>query len=348
MNKNYVFTSFFILTLILISILFFKVISPFILDIFLALLLTHFFLPIRKKFSIKFSSRISSVATIAVIIFSVVIPIITIGWMVSIEIAEIYKASIENWPDLQQKILDNPYIKDVSTIPFIGSEISNQSISDFIKEIGQVLTDFAKISFLFLKSFLVNLTSTTIHFLFTLLLTFYLLADYDKAKKFLNNIIPMDKDDAEEIYGELKKTSDGTVKGIFLIGIIEGTFGALLLTSVGISSGFVWGVIMFVLSMLPLIGITVVLIPFAIVLFFIGHIYSALLILIIGISGVTFTQNILKPKLVGDASGLHQGIVLISSLGGISLFGIAGFIIGPMIATLFFVIWKQFALKYED
>jgi len=105
---------------------------------------------------------------------------------------------------------------------------------------------------------------------------------------------------------------------------------------------------MFFLSMIPLIGITVVLIPFALFYILSGDVASGIVIIIVGVSGVTFTQNILKPKLVGDRSGLHQGIVLISSIGGISTFGIIGFIIGPLIATMFFVIWKQFRVKYEN
>ena len=348
MNKKYVFTSFFILTLIFISVLFFKVISPFIFDIVFAVLLVHFFSPIREWFARKLNDKLTGFATLASIVFLLVIPIFVIGWMVSIEIAEVYKDSIENWPMLQQKVLNNEYLKNPSSIPIIGNEISKQSIDDFIQYIGQIITNLAKYSFVFLKSFLLNLTTTIAHFLFTLLLTFYLLVDHKKVKDFVQHIVPLDRENIEEIYFELKKTSDATIKGTFLIGVIEGTFGAILLAIVGINSVIFWGVIMLILSMIPLIGITIVLIPFAIFLLLTGNIWESLFVLVVGISGVTFTQNILKPKLVGNASGLHQGVILISGMGGIALFGVIGFIIGPMIATLFFVVWRQFGLKYES
>lgn len=347
MNKKYVYTSFFVLVLIVISLLFFKIISPFIMDIFLALLLTHFFFPIKRRLARKFNEKVSGIITITSIIFIVVIPLTVIGAMVSSEISILYDSTINNWPEVQDKILNHEYFKDVSSIPIIGTSISPETKNDVIGYIGQTFTELAKYSFVFIKSFVLNLTSTAFHFLFTLLFTFYLLVDHDKAKGFMNHIIPLDQENIDEIYNELENTGNATIKGTFLIGLIEGTFGALLLTFVGMNSGVLWGVIMFVLSMIPLIGITIVLIPFSIFLFFTGDVSASIIVLTVGILGVTFTQNILKPKLVGDASGLHQGIVLVSSLGGISFFGITGFILGPLIATMFFVIWKQFALKYE-
>ena len=348
MNKKYVYTSFFILILIAVSLVFLKVISPFVMDIFLALLFTHFFFPLKKLFNNKVNSRIAGALTIFTIIFIVVIPVGSIMVMVSSEISQLYMLFLEKWPEVQDNIAKKSQLDFISQIPIIGPEISKETVIDFLKSIAQSVTGLATYSLSFLKSILLNLSNLLLHFMFTLLLTYYMLVDHDRIMDFVNHIIPLHQDNLDEMYSEIEKTGNATIKGTFLIGLIEGTFGAILLTIVGVQSSMLWGVAMFFLSMIPLIGITVVLIPFAIYFLLTGSIGYGIMILIVGISGVTFTQNILKPKFVGDESGLHQGIVLISSIGGISTFGLIGFLIGPMVATLFFVIWKQFALKYGE
>ena len=268
--------------------------------------------------------------------------------MVSSEISQLYTIFLEKWPELQQNIEEKSHLDFVSQIPIIGPEISKETIIEFLKTIAKSITGLATYSLSFVKSIVLNLSNLALHSMFTLLLTYYMLVDHDRIMEFVNHIIPLQQDDLDEIYGEVEKTGNATIKGTFLIGLIEGTFGAIILMIAGIQSAVLWGVAMFFLSMIPLIGITVILIPFAIYFLLTGSVATGIIVLIIGISGVTFTQNILKPKFVGDESGLHQGIVLISSIGGISTFGLIGFLIGPMIATLFFVIWKQFALKYGE
>jgi len=347
-NKKHVYTSFFIILLLIVSLMFFKIISPFIMDIFIAAIITHFFFPSKEKINKKFSEKISGILTIGIIIFVVVIPLLTIGIMVSSELSVGYSSFIEKWSNMQVEIQHYKYFDLLGKLPILGSEIGHKAKIDLVKNLTQIVSEFAKYSFVFLKSLVLNLTTIFIHFLFTLLLTYYFLVDYNKIKKVISKMIPLQKEDVSELYLEIENTGDATIKGTFFIGLIEGTFGAVLLAIVGTPSAVLLGVIMFFLSMIPLIGITVILIPFSIYYMLSGDITSGLIILIIGISGVTFTQNLLKPKLVGDQSGLHQGVVLVSSIGGISVFGLIGFLIGPMIATLFFVIWKQFALKYGE
>jgi len=348
MNKKYVFITFFILLLVVTSSLFVTIISPFLIDIFLAVIFTHLFLPIKKTLSNKLHPNIAGLLTVTSIFFIVIIPLFVITLMVTSEISAMYSSFIESWPSILQQIKSHEYYSYRSQIPIIGSGISDDTIIELVKNVGQSVGSVAKYSFAFAKSFVINISSVLAHFLFTMLITYYFLISHDSIKQFVRKTIPLDNKDIDEIYQELENTGDATINGTFVIGIIEGVFGALLLTFVGTESTVLWGVLMFFLSMIPLIGITVVLIPFALFYILSGDVASGIVIIIVGVSGVTFTQNILKPKLVGDRSGLHQGIVLISSIGGISTFGIIGFIIGPLIATMFFVIWKQFRVKYEN
>jgi predicted PurR-regulated permease PerM len=73
-----------------------------------------------------------------------------------------------------------------------------------------------------------------------------------------------------------------------------------------------------------------------------------LLLIGLGFGGVALTQNVVKPKLLGDRAGLHPGLVLLSTIGGIAWLGLIGFLVGPLLAALFIIVWEQFAKRYSQ
>jgi predicted PurR-regulated permease PerM len=91
-----------------------------------------------------------------------------------------------------------------------------------------------------------------------------------------------------------------------------------------------------------------VIIPAAIIIMTAGNIIGGISLIILGLIGVAVTQNLLKPKLLGNRSGLHPGLVLLSILGGIAWIGVIGFLVGPLLTSLFIVIWNQFGLRYRQ
>jgi predicted PurR-regulated permease PerM len=115
----------------------------------------------------------------------------------------------------------------------------------------------------------------------------------------------------------------------------------------GLPSPFLWGVITMVLSMIPLIGTNIVLIPTGLITLFSGRPAAGLIIIITGAVGVAITQNVVKPKLLGDRTGLHPALALLATIGGIAWLGLIGFLVGPVLAALFIVVWRQFARRYR-
>jgi predicted PurR-regulated permease PerM len=102
-----------------------------------------------------------------------------------------------------------------------------------------------------------------------------------------------------------------------------------------------------VLSMIPLIGTNIVLIPTGLITLFSGRPAAGLIIMITGAVGVAITQNVVKPKLLGDRTGLHPALALLATIGGIAWLGLIGFLVGPVLAALFIVVWRQFARRYR-
>jgi predicted PurR-regulated permease PerM len=105
---------------------------------------------------------------------------------------------------------------------------------------------------------------------------------------------------------------------------------------------------MAVISMVPLVGTNLILVPAGTVLILQGRVVAGLVIILVGLAGVAVTQNIIKPKLLGDRSGLHPALALLAILGGIAWLGIVGFVIGPLLVSLFIVIWEQFGRRYRS
>ena len=133
-----------------------------------------------------------------------------------------------------------------------------------------------------------------------------------------------------------------TVKGNVIIATLQGTIGGVTFWLLGIPGALVWGAIMVFLSLLPAIGAALVWAPWALSLILSGNWLSGGILVFVGVAVIGLVDNLLRPPLVGNASRLPDYVVLVSTLGGLALFGINGFVIGPLIAALFVACWTLF------
>jgi predicted PurR-regulated permease PerM len=138
------------------------------------------------------------------------------------------------------------------------------------------------------------------------------------------------------------------VKGTIIIGIVQGSLSALAFRLVGIPDAFFWGVVMIVMSVLPVVGGAIVWVPAAIVLVATGEVWNGVLLTLFCSLIVGSVDNVLRPRLVGADTKMHDLVILFSTLGGIVAFGPIGFIIGPIVAGLFVTTWDIFTVTYRD
>jgi predicted PurR-regulated permease PerM len=176
---------------------------------------------------------------------------------------------------------------------------------------------------------------------------FFMFLDSKKLLSKVRRVLPMERTDERKAVDELVKITDTIIIYTLLIGIAEGAFGGILFMIMGISSPFFWALIMVVLSMLPIVGANSVIVPAAVILIMNGSPTKGLILLVIGAGAITINQNIIKPKLTGDRSGLHPVVMFISTIGGIAWLGVIGFLVGPLIAALTIVSWELFASKFK-
>jgi predicted PurR-regulated permease PerM len=142
--------------------------------------------------------------------------------------------------------------------------------------------------------------------------------------------------------------SKATLKGTLIIGIVQGGLAGIAFAVVGIEGAAFWGTIMAVLSIIPGIGITLVWLPAVGYLFAVGQIVPAtgLFLWCAVVAGTA--DNFLRPVLVGKDTQMPDILVLLSTFGGIFMFGVVGFVIGPIIAALFIAIWRIYGEAFSD
>ena len=132
----------------------------------------------------------------------------------------------------------------------------------------------------------------------------------------------------------------------------QGALGGLIFWFLGIQGALLWGVLMAFLSLLPAIGAALVWAPVAIYFLVTGAIWQGVVLTLFCVLVIGLVDNILRPQLVGKDTKMPDYIILISTLGGITVFGLNGFVIGPLCAALFIACWDLFpaaiALNREE
>ena len=184
-------------------------------------------------------------------------------------------------------------------------------------------------------------------FFLMMYLLFFFLRDGKKIIELIIHVLPIGDDSERLLLAKFAEVSRATIKGTLVVGIVQGTIGGITFSLLGIQSAVFWGVVMILLSILPAIGSALVWIPAAIYLITNGMLIKGLILIGVGVFIIGMIDNILRPILVGRDTKMPDYLILLSTLGGISLIGISGFVLGPIIAAFFLAIWTMFANEYN-
>lgn len=183
-----------------------------------------------------------------------------------------------------------------------------------------------------------------------LYLLFFLLRDGDILFERIRVAIPLSPEHKRHLFSKFTTVVRATVKGNIAVAALQGALGGLIFSFLGIKGAMLWGTIMAFLSLLPAVGAGLVWVPAAIYFLLTGAIWEGIVLILFGVFVISLVDNVLRPILVGGETRIPDYIVLISTLGGMVLFGVTGFIIGPVIAALFIAAWDLFSStrKYNN
>lgn len=144
------------------------------------------------------------------------------------------------------------------------------------------------------------------------------------------------------LFDRFTATVRGAIKGDIVVGLVQGTLGGLIFWVLGMGTPVLWGAVMAVLSLLPAFGTGLVWVPAGAYLLLTGSVWSGVTLLAFGALVISTIDNVLRPVMVGKDVKMPSYVVLVSTLGGIVIFGINGFVIGPLLAALFLTAWEMY------
>jgi len=176
----------------------------------------------------------------------------------------------------------------------------------------------------------------------TLYLTFFLIRDGDVIVLAIRHAIPLSQTDKDALLEKFTAVIRATIKGNMLVAAIQGALGGLAFWMLGMTGILIWSLLMAFLSLVPAVGAALIWFPVAIYLFVTGAIWKSVALVAYGVLVIGLVDNLLRPLLVGKDTRLPDCVVMISTLGGLAVMGINGFVLGPAIAAMFFAAWHIF------
>src|SRR5690606_19479265 len=211
-----------------------------------------------------------------------------------------------------------------------------QRLSEAMAQVGQALAPRA-----------INIGQNTLQFLVSvgvmLYLLYFLLRDGSTLAGAISRAIPLADEQKHHLLRKFVTVIKATVKGNIAVAVTQGALGGLILWLLGIQGVLLWSVVMAFLSLLPAVGAGLIWGPIALYFLATGAIWQGIVLIAYGVFVIGLVDNVLRPILVGKDTKLPDYVVLVTTIGGLTLFGLNGFIIGPLIAALFVAAWDLFA-----
>lgn len=177
------------------------------------------------------------------------------------------------------------------------------------------------------------------HFFIMLYLLFFFLRDGQSLVQRLRQAMPLQADVKRSLGAKFATVIRATVKGNILVAMVQGALGGLIFWLLDLHAPVLWGVLMAFLSLLPAVGAALVWLPAALYLMATDLWVQAGVLVAFGVLVIGLVDNLLRPVLVGKDTKMPDYVVLLSTLGGIAVFGINGFVIGPVIAAMAMAVW---------
>ena len=339
----------FLLLLVLVSLAFFWVLWPYYGAVFWGAIFALMFSPIFLRFMQKLPQRrtLSALLTLSIILVLVILPVGLISVLLTQEAASVYQRvqsgdlSISRYfqqvydalPVWITSVLDRSGLNNLGLI----QERVSDSLTKGSQFIATQALNIGQNAFDFLVSFFIMLY-----------LLFFFLRDGAALSRRIKQAIPLDEDIKRNLFSKFTTVIRATVRGNIAVAVMQGALGGLIFWFLGIHAPVLWGTLMAFLSLLPAVGAALVWIPVAIYFLATGAIWQGVVLIVFGVLVIGLVDNVLRPVLVGKDTKMPDYVVLVSTIGGMSLFGLNGFVIGPVIAAMFMAAWDIFSKARQD
>lgn len=331
--------------LAVVTLSFLQIIKPFLYPIFWAAIFAALFYPLYKKINLKLKiPNLSATLTLIITIFFIAIPMFIFGTILITQSVDIYNKVNNNQNQIStfltkaaETIKNNHLMASFNFDETFWTEKFSESVKFITSYIFTNLTKITQNSIIFFTMILIML--------YTL---YFFLRDGEKILKTLMHLCPLGDKYEKMLFQKFTSTAFGTLKGVAIVGGLQASLGALAFFIAGLQGALVWGLVMFFLTLLPAFGCSLVWFPAGILLLLTGKLWQGIFILSFGFFVISTIDNILRPIVVGKEAQMHPLLILFSMLGGIVIFGPSGFVIGPVITSLFLAFWEIYDEYYRE
>lgn len=329
-----------------ISLLFLAMIKPFLQAVFVAGLFAALFSPLYRNILGRVGERrsVASALTLLTVVLFVMVPVGILLSTVARQALDIADTAV---PWVQQQLASPGLITEaLQGLPFYSFLESYRDLA--MGRVGDLAGLISGWLVAGLKSATLGSVSVLLSFLIVLYTMFFFLIDGDRLLFYMLYYLPLHDDDEKKLLARFTSVTRATLKGTAVIGFLQGALAGVALYFAGIPSALFWAFTMMLLSVVPGIGTALVWVPAVVYLLVGGHFAAAIALALFCGVVVGTVDNVLRPKLVGNDTQMHELMIFFSTLGGLLMFGFMGFVIGPIIAALFVSLWELYGDEFKD
>jgi len=291
--------------------------------------------PVYEWFNRKLPNWLSAILTVFLFIIIIGIPLFGIGVTVFNQSQDAYQIVVNN-------VDSSSFINSINNSV---NKILPQNISfDLNEKISNLIS--------FISSNIASVFSSTLSAIFSFILTllsiFYFLKDGTRWRKALVVLSPLSDADDEKIINKFSRAVNGIIKGYLFVALIQGILMGIGLALFGIPNPALWGLVTMITALVPTVGTAIISVPAIIFLFTTGQTMNAVGLLIWAVAIVGMIDNFLSPIIVGNRINLPPLLILFSVLGGISLLGPVGILVGPLTISLLYTLISIYRNEFQN
>ena len=336
----------FLLMLVLVTLLFLYLLKPFFSAVFWACVIGLLFYPLHLRILKLWGNRrnLAAMTTLAVCVGIGIVPLLFV-------VGSFFQEGAVLYQKLQSGDIDPGKWVERIREAFPAAQHLLERLNLDLNNVKDQLSGGAIAASSYIAQNAVQFGQGTLQwfvsFALMLYVAFFMLRDGPGLVALLVRALPLGDERERLLFVKFAEVTRATVKGNLVVAAVQGTLGGVIFWILGIPGALLWGVVMTLLSLIPVVGAGLIWGPVAIYLFAIGDWGKGLILTAFGMGVIGLVDNVLRPILVGRDTKLPDYIVLLSTLGGFVLFGMNGFVIGPLLAALFVAFWGIFMREFN-
>ncbi|MBB5270806.1 AI-2E family transporter [Quisquiliibacterium transsilvanicum] len=316
------------------------ILLPFYVPILWGTIIALIFAPLNRRLLLRFGRRrtLAALVTLLAVLLVAVVPFALVTASLAREAGGVYeKLQSGEWnPALELRRLFDALPGSVTVW------LDRLGWGDFDTVQRQVTASLARAT-QFIAEQALGIGQNTFEFVtglfITLYLAFFLIRDGERLASAARRTMPFAPAHQRELLGKFSTVIRATVKGNLVAAALQGLLGGLAFWALGVGAPLLWGVLMAFLSLVPAVGAALVWLPVALYFLLSGSILKGAILVAFGVLVIGLVDNLLRPVLVGKDTRLPDYVVLMTTLGGMAVLGINGFVLGPAIAAMFVALW---------